>query len=206
MSEVTVVIPAYNAASTVAEAVDSALSQTVADVDVIVVDDGSTDSTADRAERDGPVSVVRTENRGVSAARNEGIARAGGRFVAFLDADDLWEPGKLERQVDALEREPEAAMAVTGARDVDMSGATKEIWTPRESDDPCRDLLLNSMVMGNMSSPLIRRDELDRIGGFDPRFSQCADWDFFLRVSTAAKLARVPEAGGQEDPWRQHEL
>ena len=84
-------------------------------------------------------------------------------------------------------------MAVTGARDVDMSGATKEIWTPRESDDPCRDLLLNSMVMGNMSSPLIRRDELDRIGGFDPRFSQCADWDFFLRVSTAAKLARVPE-------------
>jgi len=194
MRNVSVVIPAYNAASTVAEAVDSALAQTISDVEVIVVDDGSTDSTAKRAERgDERVSIIRTPNQGVSAARNQGVAQAQGRLVAFLDADDLWERSKLERQIDAIESDPTTTMAVTGSRVVDPHGATVEIRTPWESDDPCRDLLLNSMVMGHVSSALIRREELERIGGFDTRFSQCADWDFFMRVAIGGKLSAVPE-------------
>ena len=193
MSLVTVVIPAYNASETVGAAVDSALAQTLEDIDVVVVDDGSADDTAAKADRGARVRVVRTLNRGVSAARNEGTIHARGRFVAFLDADDLWEPSKLERQLDALEHEPDAVMSVTGARTVDSDGAVLATRIPWDTDDPCRDLLLYSQVVGNMSSPLIGRGQLQRVGGFDIRFSQCADWDFFLRAATIGRLARVPE-------------
>jgi glycosyltransferase involved in cell wall biosynthesis len=194
MSEVTVVIPAYNAAATIGAAVDSALDQTLGEVEVVVVDDGSTDATAARARREGDlVTVVRTPNQGVSAARNEGVGRAQGRFIAFLDADDLWVPAKLERQIEALDREPEAAMAVSGSRVVNSQGRTLEITTPWRSDDPCRDLLLHSMVMGHVSSAVLRRDELERMGAFDRRFSQCADWDLFLRIASTSKLAPVME-------------
>lgn len=192
MTRVSVVIPAYNAANTIAETVDSVLAQTLDDIEVIVVDDGSTDSTAERAEREG-VSVLSTPNQGVSAARNEGIARAQGRFVAFLDADDLWESDKLERQVEALQHEPNAVMAVSGSRLLGEGGATVEVLVPWASEDPPRDLLLHSMVLGHVISVLIRRDQLERIGGFDPSFSQCADWDFFLRATTAGTLARIPD-------------
>ena len=193
MTQVSVVIPAYNAENTIAETVDSVLSQTQDAVEVIVVDDGSSDTTAERAQRDDSVTVIRTPNRGVSAARNEGIERARGRFVAFLDADDLWEPGKLKRQVEVLDRTPDAVMCVSGSRLLGEGGATLETLTPWASDDPPRDLLLHSMVLGHVISVLIRRDQLAQIGGFDSRFSQCADWDFFLRATAAGRLARVPD-------------
>src|SRR3954469_12256948 len=100
MPEVSVVIPAYNAAQTVGAAVDSVLAQTFGDFELIVVDDGSRDDTAEvvRARKDPRVNCVRTENGGVSAARNRGLDLAAGSLVAFLDADDAWQPAKLERQ------------------------------------------------------------------------------------------------------------
>src|SRR3954469_10276808 len=100
MPEVSVVIPAYNAAQTVGTAVDSVLAQTFADLELIVVDDGSRDDTAAVVRaRDAPRGkLVRSSNQGVAAARNRGLALASGAFVAFLDADDAWQPTKLERQ------------------------------------------------------------------------------------------------------------
>src|SRR5215203_2614836 len=102
---VSAVVPAYNASRTVVEAVNSVLTQTVRDLEVIVVDDGSRDDTADvvRSIDDPRVSLITKQNEGASSARNAGIRAARGRYVAFLDADDLWLRSKLERQLDVLE-------------------------------------------------------------------------------------------------------
>lgn len=107
---VSVIVPAYNAARYVAEAIDSIVAQEVAEMEIIVVDDGSTDATprvlAEYATRPG-FTVIRTGNEGVAAARNQGLDRACGRYLAFLDADDRWRPGKLRREIELLESDPE---------------------------------------------------------------------------------------------------
>ena len=108
--KVSVVIPTYNRARVVGEAIDSALAQTHERLEVIVVDDGSTDDTAERVgrRRDPRLRYVRREHAGVSSARNAGIAAATGDLVSFLDSDDLWKPEKIETEVAALARHPEA--------------------------------------------------------------------------------------------------
>ena len=108
--KVSVVIPTYNRARVVGEAIDSALAQTHERLEVIVVDDGSTDDTAERVgrRRDRRLRYVRREHAGVSSARNAGIAAATGDLVSFLDSDDLWKPEKIETEVAALARHPEA--------------------------------------------------------------------------------------------------
>ena len=103
MPTVSVVIPAYNSASYLAEAVESALGQTFKDLEILVVDDGSTDETQELMRRYGPpVRCLSQENTGVATARNRGIDESRGRYVAFLDADDVWQPDKLEKQLAAL--------------------------------------------------------------------------------------------------------
>lgn len=105
MKKVSVIIPTYNRASQVPEAVRSALEQTWASCEVIVIDDGSTDATEEAlAPFHGRIRCIRTENRGVSAARNRGILEATGEWIAFLDSDDTWHPAKLQRQLECMER------------------------------------------------------------------------------------------------------
>jgi glycosyltransferase involved in cell wall biosynthesis len=192
---VSVVIPAFDAQATIEAAVESVLAQTHREVEVVVVDDGSTDATAARVARFEPgVQCVRTPNRGVSSARNRGIEATSGPYVAFLDADDVWEPAKLERQVAELEADPEAGACFTGAWMVDADGRELEYMPARHYDDYCAALLLHSMVVTQGSSSLlVRRDVVDRCGGFDSRFSQSADWDFALRLSLATRLVGVDE-------------
>jgi glycosyltransferase involved in cell wall biosynthesis len=112
---VTVIITTYNYARFVEEAIESVLSQTVADLQIVVVDDGSTDDTPDvlARMRDPRLEVVRTGNQGISAARNEGLSRARGDFIAFLDADDRWTPRKLEHQLQVMSAEPDMAAVFT---------------------------------------------------------------------------------------------
>src|SRR5262245_15747118 len=115
---VSVVIPTYNCGRLVTEAVDSVLGQTVPPAEVIVVDDGSQDDTAERlAAYAGRVRYLRQENQGVAAARNCGVAASGGEVVAFLDADDVWHPRKLEFQLAALDRHPGLGLLGTGSFD-----------------------------------------------------------------------------------------
>jgi glycosyltransferase involved in cell wall biosynthesis len=196
LPRVSVVIPAYNAAETLREAIDSVLGQTLRDLEVVVVDDGSTDATASMVhDYDSRVRCITTPNRGVSAARNTGIAESTGELVAFLDADDLWKPGKLERQIELLESRPEAGVSTTGALRVTTSLEPVREERPRIiTGDPCTEILLHSMVLGSCSSSaLIRRDLLVDVGGFDSRFSQCADIDLFLRLGRCTRFAVVPE-------------
>src|SRR5262245_50974266 len=114
MPEVSVVIPTFNAARFLCQAIDSVLSQTTRDYELLVVDDGSTDTTATIMQRySGSLRYIRQSNGGVAAARNRGILESVGRYVAFLDADDTWHPKKLERQFAALAEHPQARACYT---------------------------------------------------------------------------------------------
>src|SRR3954454_10267286 len=121
MAEISVVVAAYNAARTVGATLDSVLAQSFEDFELIVVDDGSTDDTADVVEaRDDPrVTCVRTENAGVSVARNRALGRASGAYVAFLDADDMRQPTKLEQQHRALSERPDVGFCFATTQFVD---------------------------------------------------------------------------------------
>jgi glycosyltransferase involved in cell wall biosynthesis len=118
---VSVVIPAFNAARYLGEALDSVFGQTLTDLELVVVDDGSTDETPQVVQGYGSrVRYVRQPNAGVASARNRGVAESSGRYVAFLDADDVWLPGKLERQLEALAARPSARVCHS---DFDLMGA-----------------------------------------------------------------------------------
>ncbi|MGA6973853.1 MAG: glycosyltransferase family A protein, partial [Candidatus Binatus sp.] len=122
-SKVSTIIPAFNAERTIAETVDSALTQNFEGHEVVVVNDGSTDSTSTILERYGDkIRVVNQQNRGVAAARNTGLTHSSGDYVAFLDSDDLWLPGKLEVMTAALERNDAASLAFSEYGSIDEDG------------------------------------------------------------------------------------
>src|SRR3954468_22992204 len=123
MPQVSVIIPVFNAAATVAETIESVLRQTFDDYEIIVVDDGSTDRTAHVLGRyQDRIQMIRRPNGGISAARNSGVAVSRGEYLAFLDGDDLWVPDFLARTVAALEDDPDCVMAFTDLVIVDSEG------------------------------------------------------------------------------------
>ena len=179
---VSIVVPAYNHGQWIAETLTSVLRQTFTDWEAIVVDDGSTDETAQVAAGFAPrIRYLRQENQGVSAARNRGLALGSGRYVAFLDDDDVWPPDKLELQVRALEAAPQVGMcygAVCTMRGEWVGDCSK----PTYRGDILLPLLRRRIRLGP-SAVLIRRDVLDDVGGFDTRFSVSADYDLWLRIA-----------------------
>ncbi|HEX3151784.1 MAG TPA: glycosyltransferase [Gemmataceae bacterium] len=190
---VTAIIPTFNSAHFLPNAVDSVLAQSVSDVEVLVVDDGSTDGTPDVLSGYGSkVRGFRQENTGVAVARNRGLAEARGRYVAFLDADDTWEPQKLERQLAALAGSScrasyTAYTAVTAA----LAPVEVRRFPPR---GPVRErLLCAGNVIGTPSTVLAERDLFAEVGGFDPALSQCADWDMWVRLSSRTDFLYVDE-------------
>jgi glycosyltransferase involved in cell wall biosynthesis len=192
---VSVIVPCFNGARFLREAIDSALAQTYADVEVVVADDGSTDeSVAIVASYGDRVRGLRQRNAGPSAARNLALGAATGEYVALLDADDRYHPHKLERQVDLLRRRPEVGAVYCGWRLVDANGRElpERGWPQGEGD------LLDRLVLGNLFHPVsvvLRRRIVDVAGGFDERCPVNEDWDLFLRASRHGALwARVDGA------------
>ncbi len=194
MPEVSVVVPAHNAESTLAATIDSALAQTFADLEVIVVDDGSTDDTAKvvLGFSDPRVKLVVTSNGGVSRARNRGIGMGRGELIALLDADDTWLPEKVERQVSFMRSHPEVGLCSTAAIRVDAGGDPIGPIPVLPFRDYCLGLLMHSMIAGCVSSGMVRREVVSTAGGFDPKFSQGADWDFWLRASLVTPVKPLP--------------
>lgn len=192
---VSVVIPAYNCARWLGSAVRSVLSQTVAPQEIIVVDDGSTDDTPSIVRALGPrVRYYPQRNSGVSVARNEGARVARGEFIAYLDADDEWFPSKLEVQLERLASKPEAIASFMSVIRVDETSGQEVTLKYRFSDDLVERLLLESCIVGHSSSVLIRRTALQDLGGFSKEFSQCADWDMWLRLADSGPVDVVEEA------------
>jgi glycosyltransferase involved in cell wall biosynthesis len=200
---VSVVIPAYNAARTIRETVSSALEQTMSDVEVIVVDDGSQDDTVDLvAHMDDPrVKLVRQPNAGPAAARNNGIRHATGEWVALLDADDLWLPQKLERQLELLAASPGALAAQGSAYIVDDDLRVLHL----KRSVPTDNLLLSFLRFQNLpnapSSWLAKRSALTEQVMFDPDLVILEDWDFSLKLARYANPITVEEPLSM---YRQH--
>src|SRR5438105_1351985 len=203
---VSVVIPTHDRGRVVVEAIESALAQTHPPLEVIVVDDGSTDDTAERvgSVRDARVRYLRRPHAGVSAARNAGIAAATGDHVAFLDSDDLWKPDKVEAEIAVLARYPAAGGVFSDLEKLD--GATfvpsfmrhtrvfSRLLADRVSGDSRllspRGLYLCLLQEVPIKTPALtlRRSALQRVGGFNEAWTSSEDWEFLLRFARRESL------------------
>ncbi|MEQ1642736.1 MAG: glycosyltransferase [Pyrinomonadaceae bacterium] len=192
---VSVIIPNYNYASYVGEAIDSVLAQDYPNVEVIVVDDGSSDDSRAVVERYGErVSSIFQPNQGVCATRNNGVVASSGEFVAFIDADDAWMPTKLSRQMERLTN-ADVGLVHVGVSHVDGAGkAIREDLDGKEGRVANDLLLLKPVILGGGSGVVIRRHIFDEVGGFDTRLSTSADWELYYRIATRCEVAFVPEA------------
>jgi glycosyltransferase involved in cell wall biosynthesis len=182
---ISVIIPAHNVARYLRQAAESVLAQTRQDFEVIVVDDGSTDGTPDvlRDLRDARLRMLRQSRSGSASARNAGIALAAGPYIAFLDADDLWAPDKLERQAGFLEAHAEADLVFSASLIIDESGADTGRTVSLCSGAIPFSRLLAENCIGNGSSAMMRREALDRAGHLDPQLPAAADYDLWLRMA-----------------------
>jgi glycosyltransferase involved in cell wall biosynthesis len=186
--KISVVIPAYNAAAFLPRCLESVFAQTLKPKEVIVVDDGSADKTAALATELG-ARVISRRNGGLSAARNTGIQNASSDWIALLDADDMWAPTKLERQVACIR--PETVLVYTGIRIFDDSGVRCE--------RPAVDAILARKMLRyrnsiTPSTVLARRDMLLRGGGFREDIRACEDWEMWMRLRNLGEFEAVTDA------------
>ncbi len=196
---VSVIIPTYNRRAYVQEAIESVLAQTYTDYEIIVIDDGSTDGTAEalREQYGDRIRYEWQENQGVSAARNHGIELACGKYIAFLDSDDLWCPEKLEKQIAYLERHPSTGMVFSEAWVIDSKGTLVSTSKLNEAIS-AESLSLESLCYENHinvpSSVVVDKGIIETAGGFDHSMSQGEDYDLFLRarVHTSVGIVREP--------------
>jgi glycosyltransferase involved in cell wall biosynthesis len=204
MPKVSVIIPTFNRLKYLPRALDSVLGQSYDDYELIVVDDGSTDQTGHAIQQDYPsVNLIVQANRGVSAARNAGIRRACGEWIALLDSDDEWLPGKLNSQMKALESHPEYRLCHTEEiwiRDgVRVNPSKKYTKAGGQIYKRCLPLCIISP-----SSVVLHRELLHEVGGFDESLEVCEDYDLWLRVTAREPVLflnqpLVKKYGGHDD-------
>ena len=193
MPDVSVVIPTHNRRRLLGPTLRSVLAQRGVDFEVVVVDDGSTDGTAETvaALGDRQVRLWRHRHpRGVATARNAGAAAAHGAWVAFLDDDDLWAPDKLARQLAAVGREP--GWVYAGAVEVDGAGRLLGGAPPPPPDTLLAELTRRNPMPAGSSNVMVRTALLHDAGGFDPALRHLADWDLWLRLARRDRPACVP--------------
>lgn len=192
---ISVIIPVHNSASTILETIDSVRQQTYSDFEIIVINDGSTDQTLEILEtiKDPRLKVFSYENGGVSVARNRGIAQSIGAFLSFIDADDLWSSDKLELQLATLQSHPEAAVVYSWTRFINEINATSQDGVSIYfTGNILKPLLLKNFIASG-SNILVKREAVERIGGFDSEMSPAEDWDFYLRLAAIYSFVVVPK-------------
>lgn len=197
MPRVSVITAAYNHVKFIRQSVDSVQAQTFRDFEHIVIDDGSSDGTAEILQSYGAqITYVRQENRGAHAAINRGIRMSSGEYIGVVDSDDAWLPNKLERQVAALDADPAPGMVYSLAYFIDSDGHRQdESWlmgTP--FDDPTQ--IFEELLQRNripVVTALIRRKCLDEVGFFSEKFKALSDWDLWLRFCLRYPVLFIPE-------------
>jgi glycosyltransferase involved in cell wall biosynthesis len=194
MPLVSVIIPVHNGEKTIRETIESVLKQTCSDFELLVINDGSQDSTLELVSsfQDERLKVFSYSNAGLAATRNRGIDRARGEYISFIDADDLWTPNKLESQLKALQENLEAAVAYSWTDYINELGQSlnQGSYMKVNGDVYAKLLLIDFIASG--SNPLIRRQALTEVGGFDESLSTAADWDMWLRLAARYHFACVP--------------
>ncbi len=190
---VSVIIPTFNYGRYLSRAIESVLAQTYTNIEIIVVDDGSTDDTKEIVHKynDPMISYIRHEhNYGLSIARNSGIKIAKGDYLAFLDSDDFWLPEKLHLQMEIFRDSPASLGLVYTAADVfdECTGKISKMPAPSYRGQVLSSLLFENRLGGGSSSVLIKRVCFDSVGVFDPSLMVYEDWDMWLRISEGGFL------------------
>ncbi len=195
---ISVIIPTYNRANYICEAIDSVLAQTYKNVEIIVVDDGSTDNTRDIISQryNSKVTYILQNNAGPSSARNNGIKHSRGDLIAFLDSDDIWLPEKLEKQVELINQSQDIGLVSCGLYQIDPNGNI--IGNPlirrnyKNKSSFLKELMIHNIIGGGSSS-LIRRECFERVGFFDEEIWIGEDWNLWLRIAKNYEVKFVEE-------------
>jgi glycosyltransferase involved in cell wall biosynthesis len=198
---VSVIIPCYNQAAYLGEAIESILEQTYQHFEIIVVDDGSTDETAEVAGRYERVRVVRQENRGLSGARNRGIEESRGEMLVFLDADDRLKRGGLEAGIKALRKHADCALVFGHCQFIAPDGSPLATQRGGFSEDDFYLVLLQYNCINMPAVAMYRRSLFDTVKGFDSSLDASADYDIYLRIAREHKIACHHELVAE---YRQH--
>lgn len=195
MPIVSVIIPAYNAEKTILATLESVQKQTLSDIELIVIDDGSTDRTVEitNAVQDSRVKVFSYQNSGVSVARNQGIQQAVGDFISFIDADDSWTSDKLQLQLKALQKNPDAGVAYSWTTFVDEKGNVLYEQEPIFHEGNVYPQLLVENFILNGSNVLIRRRFVEAVGEFYAPLKYAEDWEFYIRLAALCTFVLVPK-------------
>lgn len=192
---VSVIIPVYNGAAYVSEAIESVFSQTYHDYEIIVADDGSADNTLEVLKQFGDrIIVLALPHRGVCATRNEAIRQSHGEFIALLDADDIWEPRKLELQVAYLDQHPEFALVY--AYSTNFTGNDEGNIVLVKKLDFEGDIFKDIFTKNSFANDTIvmRRSVFDEIGGYDESLTAMEDYELNLRIARKHQIGRVPQS------------
>jgi glycosyltransferase involved in cell wall biosynthesis len=195
MPKVSVIIPAYNAMEYLPKTLESVLKQTFTDCELLIINDGSSDSILEWAAglTEPRVKLISQLNQGVAVARNTGIAHAQGEYLAFLDADDLWEPTKLEKQVRCLENNPAVGLIYTWTALIDQSGKpTGRVFASHLEGNVWEHMIQNDAVC-NGSSAMVRRCCFDTVGLFDQNVAPAEDYEMWIRIAARYPFAAIKE-------------
>jgi glycosyltransferase involved in cell wall biosynthesis len=193
---ISVVIPTYNSAKTILDTIASVQAQTLREIEILVINDGSTDDLLERLDPllvDDRIKVYSYPNGGLPVARNRGIDRAIGEYIAFIDADDLWTADKLAAQLQALRMNSRAGLAYSLTYFMEADGQRYHRDCPIGFQGNILKDLLRWNFLRHGSNPLIRRTVIDRVGNFDPTLPSAEDWDYWLRIAQHYEFALVPQ-------------
>ena len=194
---VSVIIPNYNYERYIQKCLESVVSQDYPNIEIIVVDDGSTDRSIEVIQKYFPsVVLISPGYQGVSSARNTGILKSSGDYLAFMDADDFWDPTKISKQMKVLFN-TDADLVYSGVYIVSSDGLEIQNTILPNYDLNCsekyREFPTRAIILLGSSNPLIKKSIISKTGLFDIRLTQSADWDFFRRVSDNAKICKLEE-------------
>ena len=194
MPRVSVIIPLYNSNPFIMETLDSVLSQSYEDMEVITVDDGSSDNTGDlvRSRGDKRLVYIRQDNAGISAARNRGLSVAKGEYIAFIDHDDKWLPGKIAKQMALFNSQKDLGLVYSDAYIVNAAG--QRGGTFFKISKPHCGMVFEYMMNGNfipVLTAVIKKSITEKTGYFDQRYKIAEDWDYFIRVSKICPVSFV---------------
>lgn len=192
---ISVIMPCYNSDEHVANSIRSALNQTYRDIELVIVDDGSTDNsqTIISSFDDQRIRFIKQDNKGVCVARNTALKEAQGEYIAFLDSDDTWASDCLEKLYSALHKDHMAAMAYCGWQNVGVPGPGGAPFIPPDYERPDKATLLLQSCRWPIHAALTRHKVIKKFGGFDERFKTAEDFYLWLRIGTFYKIVLVPE-------------
>ncbi len=192
--KVSIIIPAYNSMKFLPETLASVWQQTFSDFEVLIVDDGSSDNIKEWVSQidDARLKLIAQVNQGASAARNTGIKAARGEYIAFLDADDIWMPTKLETHVSYLDKNPDVGLVYSWTAITDAEGKpTGRVMTPADEGDVWKKILVRNIVV--CPSVLVRRCCFDKVGLFIDSLRFNEDWEMWIRIASQYQFAVIKE-------------